>query len=46
MESATKIFVKILAPPDLPLPFEAMAIRILKQFLPIAVPCSGFSLSS
>jgi hypothetical protein len=31
-----------LAPPDLPLPLEAMAIRILKQFFSIAVPSSGF----
>jgi len=40
------MFAIILAPPLLPLPLEAMAIRILKQLLPIAVPYSGFSFSS
>jgi hypothetical protein len=40
------MFVIILAPPLLPLPLEAIAMRILKQLLPIAVPCSGFSFNS
>jgi len=40
------MFAIILAPPLLPFPLEAMAMRILKQLLPIAVPCSGFSFSS
>ena len=35
-----------LAPPDLPFPFEAMEILILKQLLPIFVPCSGLCSNS
>ncbi len=38
--------VMTLAPPDLPFPFEAIEMRILKQPLPRAVPISGFSFSS
>jgi hypothetical protein len=30
-----------LAPPLLPFPLDFIAIRILKQFLPIGMPCSG-----
>ena len=33
----TKLVI-ILAPPLLPFPFDAMAILILKQFLPIETP--------
>jgi hypothetical protein len=44
--SAITKLVIILAPPLLPLPFEAKTMRVLKQLLPIAVPCSGFTFSS
>lgn len=30
------------APPDFPLPFDAIESRILKQFFPIGVPCVGY----
>ena len=37
----TRTCVITLAPPDLPLPFEVIAIFILKQSLPIGIPSKG-----
>lgn len=42
MDSVIIKFVITRAPPDLPLPLDVIAIRILKQFLPIGVPIAGF----
>jgi hypothetical protein len=40
------MFVIILAPPLFPLPLDWIAKRILKQFLPIGVPCCGLVFKS
>ncbi len=39
-----KTYVITLAPPRLPFPLLAIAIRILKQLLPMGVPLSGSSM--
>ena len=36
----------ILAPPDFPLPFDAIPILILEQLFPIESPCSGVCFKS